>query len=31
MLESGKMAEPLSSLPFEKRGYEGGNAFIITV
>jgi len=31
MLESGKMTEALSSLPFEKGGNEGGNAFFVTV
>jgi len=30
-LESGKMTEALSSLPFEKGGNEGGNAFFIAV
>jgi len=30
-LESGKMTEALSSLPFEKGGNEGGNAFFVTV
>jgi len=30
-LESRKMTEALSSLPFEKGGNEGGNAFFITV